>query len=94
MDFLVEISVELPPEMPAEEVGRLREAELERGRELLESGSIRSIWRIPGGRRNVGIWSAADPTVLHSLIESLPMFAWLKADVTALAEHPLSRHEA
>jgi muconolactone D-isomerase len=91
MQFLVRIHVHLPPDLPAGERQALEEAELARGRELLGAGSIVSIWRIPGGLRNVGIWEARDATELHELIASLPLYRWLEADVTPLADHPLGR---
>lgn len=90
MEFLVEITVGLPGSMPAAERQELGRAELARGRELVAAGAIRSIWRVPGGLRNVGIWEARDATELHALIESLPMYVWLTADVTPLARHPLA----
>ncbi len=93
MEFLVQIDVELPPEMPADQRRAVLAAELVRGRELVAAGQIKSIWRLPGGRRNVGVWEAADATELHRLIESLPLYPWLVAEVTALAEHPLSGPE-
>jgi muconolactone D-isomerase len=90
---MVEVSVELPASMDEREREAVRQAELARGRELVASGAIRSIWRIPGGLRNVGIWEASDATELHALIESLPMYPWLTAAVTPLALHPLSGPE-
>lgn len=93
MEFLVQISVELPAELAPESRARLREEELARGRELREAGVIRAIWRVPGGLRNVGIWEAEDATALHEAIESLPLFPWLVAEVTPLAEHPIDRSE-
>jgi len=90
---MVQIAVELPAQMPDGERARVREAELVRGRELIAAGSIRSIWRIPGGLRNVGIWEAADATELHGLLESLPLFPWLSAEVTPLAKHPLTQED-
>jgi muconolactone D-isomerase len=69
MEFMVEIAVELPGSMEPERREALRRAELERGHELLAAGSIRSIWRAPGGLPNVGIWEAADATELHDLID-------------------------
>ncbi len=93
MEFMVQIAVELPASMPVAERDALRRAELERGRELVAVGAIRSIWRLPGGLRNVGIWEAADATELHGLIESLPLYPWLTAEVTPLARHPLSEPE-
>jgi muconolactone D-isomerase len=91
MEFLVQITTKLPPDMPAGERDRLIAAERRRGRELMDEGAIQAIWRIPGGLRNVGIWEAADATELHELITSLPASPWFSADVTPLAAHPLSR---
>ncbi|MBS1881336.1 MAG: muconolactone Delta-isomerase family protein [Actinobacteria bacterium] len=90
MEFMVEIAVALPPSMDSDERSALLSRELGRGRELVAAGSIRSIWRVPGGLRNVGIWEAEDATELHALIESLPLYPWLTAEVTPLARHPLA----
>jgi muconolactone D-isomerase len=89
--FLVRIEVDLPGAMPDDERDALLAAELARGRELVEAGAIVAIWRVPGGLRNVGVWEAADATELHDQVASLPLSRWLKAEVTALAEHPLQR---
>jgi muconolactone D-isomerase len=91
VEFLVQITTVLPPDMPDGERDQLIAAERRRGRELMDRGDIRAIWRIPGGMRNVGIWEAADGTELHELITSLPASPWFSADVTALAVHPLAR---
>lgn len=94
MLFLVEIAVELPDELrdPASERrAALLAAELERGVALRRSGAIQRIWRVPGALRNVGIWSAADATELHDLLASLPLFPWIRAEVTPLATHPIER---
>jgi muconolactone D-isomerase len=89
--FLVQIEVGLPGSLPDGERAELLDAELERGRQLVEAGTIQAIWRVPGALRNVGIWEAADATELHEQLSSLPLFRWLRADVTPLAEHPLQR---
>lgn len=91
MKFLVRIAVELPPTLSAEARDEVLDAELQRGRELKAAGAIVEIWRVPGGVRNVGIWEAADATELHDLIASLPLFPYLDAEVTPLAEHPIDR---
>jgi muconolactone D-isomerase len=91
MEFLVQISVTMPADMPAPKWEEIVAAERVRGLELVASGAIRSIWRVPGGWKNVGIWEAADATELHELLSSLPAYPWISADVTALAIHPLSR---
>jgi muconolactone D-isomerase len=89
--FLVRIEVQLPGAMPDDERAELLAAELERGRELVEAGTIWAIWRVPGALRNVGIWEAPDATALHEAIASLPLYRWLSAEVTPLADHPLGR---
>ena len=89
MEFLVEIHVRLPGDMDAARREDLLSAELARGRRLREDGVIRRIWRIPGALRNVGIWSAPDAETLHAAISSLPLFPWLDAQVTPLAQHPI-----
>ena len=88
-EFLVEIEFELPPSTPDDERAALVEAEAARGRELRDAGSIVRIWRVPGRRANVGIWSAADASELHELIGSLPLFPWMDVQVRALADHYL-----
>lgn len=89
MEFLVRIELTLPPDLPAERRAALTEAEARRGRELQDAGTIVRIWRIPGRTANVGVWDAPDPTALHDAISSLPMFPYLRADVTPLATHHL-----
>jgi muconolactone D-isomerase len=61
MDFLVEIDVRFPPDVTADEVAAIAARELACGRELVANGTIRSIWRIPGRRASVGIWSTGRP---------------------------------
>lgn len=88
-EFLVRIAVRVPDAMPEGRRTELLAAERVRGRELVDSGTIARIWRIPGAMRNVAIWRAADATELHGLLRSLPFAPWSEIDVTALAEHPL-----
>ncbi len=70
-------------------VERLVSDEAARGEQLIASGHIVRIWRIPGRRENVGIWRCRDATELHALLESLPAFPYFTASATALATHPL-----
>jgi muconolactone D-isomerase len=91
MEFLVQITTDLPPDMPAADRDELVAAETRRGQELVDMGIIRAIWRVPGRLRNVGIWEAADATELHDFITSLPAYPWFSAAVTPMAAHPLGR---
>jgi muconolactone D-isomerase len=89
MEFLVQIQVVFPPDMPAEQLADIVAREAERGRELKDAGTIVRIWRVPGRRANVGVWSAATADELHAALTSLPAFPWIDAHVTALATHNL-----
>ena len=89
MEFLVQITVRFPPEMPAEQIADIVQRETVRGRELQEAGTIVRIWRIAGRRANAGIWKAETGDELHAAITSLPAFPWLETTVTPLATHPL-----
>jgi len=91
VEFLVEIEIVTTSDEEREAVSRLTAAERAYGRRLVESGRIRRIWRIPGRRANVGIWSAEDASELHMLLSELPHFPWLEIKVTPLATHPLER---
>lgn len=88
MEFLVQITVEWPPDGDEDLKQRLIRAEGERARELADAGTIRRLWRIPGRWANVGVWEAPDATAVHEALASLPLFPWVRAKVTALARHP------
>jgi muconolactone D-isomerase len=88
VEFLVEMQINLPPELAPDRAAELKASEAARSGELLAAGSIVRIWRLPGRSANVGIWEAQDASELHALIGSLPLFPWLDVTVSALAEHP------
>jgi muconolactone D-isomerase len=87
-EFLVRIEINLPADLDEQDREQLVAAEAKRGRELIADGTMVRIWRLPGRRANVGIWSAPDADALHAAITSLPMFPYLDVEVTALAIHP------
>jgi muconolactone D-isomerase len=89
MEFLVSIKVEVPQDFLASNFEELLVMERLRGQELKAQGSIERIWRVPGTRNNVGIWKAADASELHSLLSSLPIFAFMTIEIIPLAVHPL-----
>jgi muconolactone D-isomerase len=89
MEFLVRIEVQLPDDMPEERRAELVGAESVRGKELIRDGKLKRIWRVPGRWANVSLYDVADASELHSLLQSLPLFAWFDVDVEPLAVHPL-----
>lgn len=93
MEFLVEIEVALPPDMPSEKRDALMKKEYERGSELKQRGIIKRIWRVPGRLANVAVYEAPSADDVHAAIASLPLFPWMHARVCALATHPLEREQ-
>ena len=89
LEFLVRIQVNFPPDISPDQLADVLEREVIRGRELKDAGTIVRIWRIPGRRANVGIWSGDSADAIHEAIMSLPVFPWIDAHVTALATHHL-----
>jgi muconolactone D-isomerase len=89
MEFLVHIEVRLPADMDSHRREGLLAAEAKRGRELLASGALKRIWRLPGRLANISLYDVPDATTLHSLISSLPLWLWMEVEVQPLAIHPL-----
>jgi muconolactone D-isomerase len=87
-EFLVQMTLNLDPEMDPVTLADLREREADAARALAEEGVIVRLWRIPGARANWGLWHAADADALHEAIRSLPLWRW-----TDVVVHPLARHE-
>jgi muconolactone D-isomerase len=90
-EFFVRIEVRLPPELPEPQRAKLLDAESARGRELIEAGKLRRIWRVPGRMANVSLYDVADADELHELLSSLPLARWMDIRVEALAVHPLEQ---
>jgi muconolactone D-isomerase len=88
MEFLVQMTIKLPANMPESERSLLRHNESVRAAELAAAGALVRVWRIPGQSANWGLWSAEDATSLHDSLSSLPMFPYIEASVIALARHP------
>ena len=91
MEFLVQIVVHLPAEMDPQHRQSLLDAETARGKELIKSGAIRRIWRVPGRFANFTLYDVSDATVLHSMISSLPLWPYMDVTVHPLALHPLEK---
>jgi muconolactone D-isomerase len=92
VEFMVSIDVRVPHDADPEKLAALQAAEAVRARELVEAGSLKRIWRIPGRRSNISLYEAADATELHAAISSLPLFPYMEIEVQALATHPVEAH--
>jgi muconolactone D-isomerase len=91
MEFLVTLRQDWAALRERPDLDELIHREREVGQELLAEGTVVRIWRLPGERANVAIWSAPDATALHAQLARLPCWPWLHAQVVPLATHDLER---
>lgn len=89
MEFLARIEQDIPPDIDPERLAAVKAAEAVRGRELVDEGKLRRIWRIPGRRAVYVLYEVDGPDELHDILSSLPLFPWMDIEVTALGSHAL-----
>jgi muconolactone D-isomerase len=88
MLYHVRMDVQPPRDMPATEFDTLKAAEKARAEELQRQGKWRHLWRIAGAYANYSIFEVADHDELHAILSGLPLFPFMRIDVTPLARHP------
>ncbi|WP_399895448.1 muconolactone Delta-isomerase family protein [Streptomyces sp. BBFR51] len=94
MDFMIHLDGSRVYELPAEERDEVVKREHAHAHELMATGVLKHIWRLPGQRGNVGIWSATDADALEQVLASLPIRPHADIKVTPLATHPLTLEAA
>lgn len=91
-EFLITMTMTVPPDTPEHVVEDTSARESARARELAERGHLVRLWSVraepDGGGRTLGLWRARDPGELIALLESLPLSGWLTIETTALTSHP------
>ncbi|WP_275285852.1 muconolactone Delta-isomerase [Halomonas elongata] len=90
MLFQVEMTVKLPPEMPAERAAEIKATEKAYAQELQRAGKWRHLWRVAGSYANVSIFDVEDNAELQDLISNLPLFPYMEIAVKPLCRHPSS----
>lgn len=93
MLFHVEMTVKLPPDMPAEQAAEIKSKEKAYAQELQRQGKWRHLWRVAGSYSNVSIFDVEDNAELQDLVGSLPLFPWMAISVKPLCRHPSSIRE-
>jgi len=88
MLFCVRMDVDIPRDLdPAE-----REAVVARERaysqELQRGGEWAHIWRIVGLYSNISIFDVESNARLHEILSNLPLFPFMRIEVTPLTAHP------
>jgi muconolactone D-isomerase len=93
MLFQVQMDVQLPHDLPAADADALKKTERERAQALMRSGQWRHLWRVAGRYSNVSVFDVASVDDLHQILSTLPLFPFMRIEVTALCRHPSSIHE-
>jgi muconolactone D-isomerase len=88
MLFMVEMTVNLPPDMPADARAELLAREKAYSQGIQRDGRWMHLWRVAGRYANVSIFDVSSPDELHELVSGLPLFSYVSVRVTALAHHP------
>lgn len=88
MLFQVRMDVDIPRDLdPA-----VREDVVARERaysqELQRGGEWAHIWRIVGLYSNISIFDVESNARLHEILSNLPLFPYMRIEVTALTTHP------
>ena len=90
MLYLVHMVVNLPANMPPEEAARIKAEEKAYSQALQHSGKWPHLWRVVGEYANYSVFDVASNDELHDTLANLPLFPYMKIDVTPLAKHPSS----
>lgn len=88
MLFLVRMDVAIPRDLPVEQANEIKAREKAYSQGLQRDGRWQSIWRVVGEYANYSVFDVASNDELHQLLQGLPLFPFMKIDVTPLAAHP------
>jgi muconolactone D-isomerase len=89
VEFLVHISQNISPDMDPDRLSAVKAQEAVRGRELVEQGKLKRIWRTPGRRAVTALYDVDGPDELHEILSSLPLYPWMDIEVIPLGTHAL-----
>ena len=90
MLFMLNVVYTMPPHFTPTQADDLRRREIEHAAHLVDQGVLVRIWRVVGTQSNYSLWRADTLEQLHAELGKLPMFPYLRIDVTPLVEHPLA----
>lgn len=86
MLFAVRMDVDLPLDLEGRDDLLAREKAY--SQDLQRSGAWVSIWRIVGAYSNLSIFDVPGNDELHEILWGLPLFPYMRIEVTPLAAHP------
>lgn len=93
MLYHVRMDVSIPLNMEETKVAELKATEKMLSQELQKEGKWRHIWRLAGEYSNFSIFDVENNEELHEILMSLPLYPYMKVEVTPLLRHPSSIRE-
>ncbi|MCO4157392.1 muconolactone Delta-isomerase [Citrobacter amalonaticus] len=90
MLFKVDMIVNIPYGMPANEIEEIKSREKSYSQQLQREGKWRHIWRVAGLYANVSIFDVDDAEELHRILMALPLYPFMDIRIEALCRHPSS----
>ena len=88
MLFHVRMDVSLPHDLDPNRRAELVQAERDRTLELQKMGVWQHLWRVVGLHSNISIFDVPSNDELHAFLSSLPLWEFMRVQVTPLATHP------
>ncbi|WP_201768686.1 muconolactone Delta-isomerase [Saccharopolyspora rectivirgula] len=88
MLFAVKMEVNLPPEMDPDVKADILAREKAYSQELQKGGEWKNIWRCAGQYSNLSIFDVDSNDRLHEILWNLPLFPYMRMEITPLAQHP------
>lgn len=88
MLFHVHMEVSIPHDLDPDRRAALVAEEKARALELQRSGVWPQLWRVVGEYANISVFDVDSGDTLHTLLSSLPLFPYMRINVTPLATHP------
>lgn len=95
MLFHVSMTIRIPHDVEPERVKQLTALEHERASELERQGKWVHVWRVVGKWANLSIFEVDSPAEPHDILNSLPLYPFMKISVNALCPmRPASQEKA
>jgi muconolactone D-isomerase len=86
--FHVRMDVSLPHDLDPNRRAELIAAERDRTLELQKLGVWTHLWRVVGHDSNISVFDVPSNDELHAFLSSLPLWEFMRVEVTPLATHP------
>ena len=90
MLYLVHMEVNIPSSVSEQEGAKIKLLEKEYSQNLQKSGKWPHLWRVVGEYANYSVFDVESNDELHATLSGLPLFPYMKIQVTPLAKHPSS----